>query len=155
MKKSLMIVAAAFAIAGCRSITVEYRGEGIVEGKKVDRGWEMSYFTHWMATELDSLDVQKKADGISLKMGRVSTDASARLPETIEKSLAGAATLATKIGAAIATAGGTACADSVAGLIGKFVDAGGDPEKATVSCADGGCTITDGCVTCEAGKCWE
>ncbi len=155
MNKLIAIAAAALVTAGCRSITVEYRGEGIVEGKKVDRGWEMSYFTHWMATELDSLDVQKNADGISLKMGRVSTDASARLPETIEKSLAGAATLAAKIGAAIATAGGTACADSVSGLIQRFVSAGGDPAKATVSCKDGNCIITDGCTTCDGGKCWE
>lgn len=154
-KITIIAIAAALACAGCRSITVEYRGEAIQDGKRIDRGWEMSYFQHWMQTELDSLAVTKSDAGITLNMGRVSTDASAQLPATIKASLEGAALIATKVGAAIATAGGTACADSVSALISKFVKAGGDPSKATVSCADGSCTITDGTITCDGGKCWE
>ncbi len=64
------------------------------------------------------------------------------------KAIADAATdITAKVCAAIATAGGSACADSVSSLVAKYIKAGGDPEKATVTCSGGNCTISDGAVS--------
>lgn len=60
-----------------------------------------------------------------------------------------------KVCAAIVSHGGSVVTSKVSSLVSKFVSAGGDPAKATVSCTDGGCTITDGTITCDGGKCWE
>ncbi len=60
-----------------------------------------------------------------------------------------------KVCAAIVSHGGTTVSSAVSSLVARFVKAGGDPAKATVSCADGSCTITDGTITCDGGKCWE
>ena len=60
-----------------------------------------------------------------------------------------------KVCAAIVSHGGTTVSSAVSSLVARFVKAGGDPAKATVSCADGNCTITDGTITCDGGKCWE
>lgn len=63
--------------------------------------------------------------------------------------------IAAKVCAAIVSHGGTTVSSAVSSLVARFVKAGGDPAKATVSCADGNCTITDGTITCDGGKCWE
>ena len=60
-----------------------------------------------------------------------------------------------KVCAAIVSHGGTTVSSAVSSLVARFVKAGGDPTKATVTCTDSGCTITDGTVTCDGAKCWE
>ena len=60
-----------------------------------------------------------------------------------------------KVCAAIVSHGGTTVSSAVSSLVARFVKAGGDPAKATVECKDGNCTITDGTITCDGGKCWE
>ena len=60
-----------------------------------------------------------------------------------------------KVCAAIVSHGGTTVSSAVSSLVARFVKAGGDPAKATVECKDGSCTITDGTITCDGGKCWE
>ena len=60
-----------------------------------------------------------------------------------------------KVCAAIVSHGGTTVSSAVSSLVSRFVKAGGDASKATVSCTDGNCTITDGTITCSGGKCWE
>ncbi|MBQ1344848.1 MAG: hypothetical protein IIY62_00660 [Kiritimatiellae bacterium] len=60
-----------------------------------------------------------------------------------------------KVCAAIVSHGGTTVSSAVSSLVSRFVKAGGDASKATVSCTDGNCTITDGTITCDGGKCWE
>ena len=60
-----------------------------------------------------------------------------------------------KVCAAIVSHGGTTVSSAVSSLVARFVKAGGDPTKAQVTCSDGNCTITDGTITCDGGKCWE
>ena len=60
-----------------------------------------------------------------------------------------------KVCAAIVSHGGTTVSSAVSSLVARFVKAGGDPAKATVECKDGSCSITDGTITCDGGKCWE
>ena len=60
-----------------------------------------------------------------------------------------------KVCAAIVSHGGTTVSSAVSSLVARFVKAGGDASKAQVTCKDGNCTITDGTITCDGGKCWE
>ena len=69
--------------------------------------------------------------------------------------LKGAAELAAKIGAAIASSGGSVGAETIAGWVKNYIAAGGDVNKATVTCAGGNCSFSDGSVTCINGACSE
>jgi hypothetical protein len=59
-----------------------------------------------------------------------------------------------KVCAAIVSHGGTTVSSAVSSLVAKYINAGGDPAKATVTCADGSCTISDGCTTCTDAGCY-
>ena len=136
MKNIIVIGLAAAALAGCRSVTVKNYGQEVVDVNGVQtvisKGWYVSHWQHWMITRADNISASIK-------------------PEEITFGLAG---LDEKSDGAIATAGGTACADSISGLVAKFVNAGGDTAKASVSCKDGSCTITDGATTCTDDSCY-
>ena len=43
--------------------------------------------------------------------------------------------------------------DAAKALVGKYLGSGGDPEKMSVECKDGSCTISDGSITCTDGSC--
>lgn len=164
----LLIVGAAIAgalIGGCKSIEVNKRSQtaltwtdtnGVVRlvldnaNKPVilDGGWEVDYFQHWMWTKLDTLNATA-GTGVTLSLNGYESGVDSNLVALVRTSFDGAALLAAKIGAAIATSGGSAAADGVAALVRKFVSNGGDVSKATVSCANGACTVTDGTV-CES-----
>lgn len=164
----LLIVGAAIAgalIGGCKSIEVNKRPQtaltwtdtnGVVRlvldnaNKPVilDGGWEVDYFQHWMWTKLDTLNATA-GTGVTLSLNGYESGVDSNLVALVRTSFDGAALLAAKIGAAIATSGGSAAADGVAALVRKFVSNGGDVSKATVSCANGACTVTDGTV-CES-----
>lgn len=164
----LLIVGAAIAgalIGGCKSIEVNKRPQtaltwtdtnGVVRlvldnaNKPVilDGGWEIDYFQHWMWTKLDTLNATA-GTGVTLSLNGYESGVDSNLVALVRTSFDGAALLAAKIGAAIATSGGSAAADGVAALVRKFVSNGGDVSKATVSCANGACTVTDGTV-CES-----
>ena len=58
-----------------------------------------------------------------------------------------------KVCAAIVSHGGSVVTSKVSSLVARFVKAGGDASKAQVTCDDGNCTITDGCITCTDGAC--
>lgn len=158
------VVAGAF-VGGCKSIEVEKRPQtaltwtdtnGVVRlvldnaNKPVilDGGWEVDYFQHWMWTKLDTLNATA-GTGVTLSLNGYESGVDSNLVALVRTSFDGAALLAAKIGAAIATSGGSAAADGVAALVRKFVSNGGDVSKATVSCANGACTVTDGTV-CES-----
>ena len=165
------IMAAALAglatFAGCRVVEVENRGEEIArdaDGKPVTlpdgtiqtvkRGWSVYHNQHWMVTEADSLTAHVEAGKIDFALNGLNTRPDGtNLNALVVGSLEGAANLAAKVGAAIATSGGSTGAEAVAAWVMSFVAAGGNPAKATVSCADGSCTITDGSVTCKDGSC--
>ena len=168
MKKLMMAFAAvAVVLAGCRVVEVENRGEEIArdaDGKPVTlqdgtiqtvkRGWSVYHNQHWMVTEADSLTAHVEAGKIDFALnGLNARPDGTNLNALVVGSLEGAANLAAKVGAAVATSGGSTGAEAVAAWVKSFVAAGGDPAKATVSCADGSCTITDGAVTCKDGSC--
>lgn len=168
MKKLMIITAACAAVlAGCRMVEVVNRGEEVVrdaDGRPVmlpdgtvqtmKRGWSVYHNQHWMATEADSLTAHVEAGRIDFALnGLNARPDGTNLNALVVGSLEGAANLAAKVGAAVATSGGSAGAEAATAWVRSFVAAGGDPAKATVSCADGSCTITDGAVTCKDGSC--
>ena len=159
MKNIIVIGLAAAALAGCRSVTVKNYGQEVVDvnGKQtvISKGWYVSHWQHWMITRADNISASIKPEEITFGLTGLDEKSDGDgLAKVVTASLSGAAELATKIGAAIATAGGTACADSISGLVARFVKAGGDTEKASVSCKDGSCTITDGATTCTDDSCY-
>ena len=159
MKNIIIIGLTAAALAGCRSVTVENYGQEVVDvnGKQtvISKGWYVSHWQHWMITKADNISASIKPEEITFGLAGLDEKSDGDgLAKVVTASLSGAAELATKIGAAIATAGGTACADSISGLVARFVKAGGDTEKASVSCKDGSCTITDGATTCTDDSCY-
>ncbi len=170
MKKLMMLMLAACAAiamtttTGCRAVTVRNYGEEVVrdaddkpvtlpDGKiqTISKGWKVHHNQHWMATEVDTMSATVKPEEISFSMGKVNTKPSEELTKLVDVSLKGAAELAAKVGAAIATSGGSVAGDAAYSAlktaISNFISKGGDASKATVSCADGSCTITDGAVT--------
>ena len=171
MKKLIEIttLAALCAIAaGCKSVTVTRHpatlakiatadgGEKVATDSKgapivLDGGWEVEYFQHGNWQKFDAMSATAGA-GVSFSLNGYEggTDYS-NLAKLVEVSFAGAAELTAKIGAAIATSGGSIAAEggakALAAAISKFIKNGGDASKATVTCANGNCTITDGTVS--------
>ena len=170
MNKLMFALAAVAAVtAGCRSVKVSNHGQDYVkdaDGKPVldadgkpfmySKGWDVDYFQHGMTTQADSMSAAIEKERISFELNKMSTDPDYEgMTGLVDKSLSGAAELAGKIGAAIATAGGSASADAIAEMVKKFIANGGDASKATVNCTDGSCTISDGSVSCTDGLCLE
>ena len=166
----LVLLAALAAVGGCKSIEVNKRpqtaltytdAEGAVHlvldkaNKPVilDGGWEVDYFQHWMWTRLDTLNASA-GTGVTLSLNGYESGVDSNLVALVKTSFDGATQLAAKIAAAIATSGGSAAADGVAALVRKFVANGGDVSKATVSCANGACTVTDGTVSESCTDCF-
>lgn len=165
MHKMMMLAAiAAMAICGgCRVVEVENRGEGIVSDAngapvlvngqivKYSKGWNIYHNQHWMATEVDNMEAHIKPEDISFSMNKLTAKPSEELRLLVDTSLKGAAELASKVGAAIATSGGSVAGDAAYSAlrtaISNYLGKGGSAEKATITCADGNCTITDGTVT--------
>lgn len=172
MKQLMLLAAIALAIilAGCRSVEVENYGQDyvkmsngdpvLVDGKPVliGKGWSVDHFQHWMITKADTISANVKKDEIDFSMNGLNTQPDAEgLKNLVDVSLKGSAELAAKIGAAIATSGGSAGADAIAAYVKQFIAKGGDPEKATVTVSDGTLTCTDGSCTltgsCADGSC--
>lgn len=172
MKQLMLLAAIALAIilAGCRSVEVENYGQDyvkmsngdpvLVDGKPVliGKGWSVDHFQHWMITKADTISANVKKDEIDFSMNGLNTQPDAEgLKNLVDVSLKGSAELAAKIGAAIATSGGSAGADAIAAYVKQFIAKGGDPEKATVTVSDGTLTCTDGSCTmtgsCTDGSC--
>ena len=170
----LLIVGAAIAgalIGGCKSIEVNKRPQtaltwtdtnGVVRlvldnaNKPVilDGGWEVDYFQHWMWTKLDTLNATA-GTGVTLSLNGYESGVDSSLVALVKVSFDGATLLAAKVGAAIATSGGSAGVEGVAAMVRQFVQRGGDVSKATVSCANGACTISDGSVSETCTSCFD
>lgn len=156
-------------LAGCATIEVEDRGyepllnpDGTVlvdaDGKAqlVHKGQIWCWKKHWYEQSAEEIDFSRRpGDDISLTVKNYRDVVSAELTKLVDASLKGAAELAAKVGAAIATAGasvaGEAGGSALKGCISRFLARGGDANAATVTCSDGSCTISDGVVseTCE------
>ena len=159
------------AFAGCRVVEVENRGEAVLLGKdgapvvvagkpvKYSLGWSVYHNQHWMVTGFDSLDAYVRGEDIGVKLNGYNAEPSAELRLLVEASLKGAAELAAKIGAAVATSGGSVAGEAGASLlrqaIARFIGKGGSAKNATVTCKDGTCSITDGTVTETCTDCFE
>ena len=178
MKKLLVMIAlaaCAAAITGCKSIEVERRAptlptytdtNGVVHavcdaaGKPVilDGGWAVSYFQHWNWQRFDALSATAGA-GVTLQLNGYESGADSNLVTFVKTSFDGAALLAAKIGAAIATSGGSVAGDAaksaIAALVQKYISSGGSVENATISCKDGNCTITDGKISESCTNCYD
>ena len=166
--KKMMITLAAVALcafAGCRNVYVANNGEDVIRNKdgsvlvdkdgnaqKCKKGWVVDQKQHWMWTVCDGMHASINPDGtITFDMNGLNSQPSSNLTALVTGSLAGVAELATKVGAAIATSGGSvateAAASGLSAMVNKFIAAGGDASKATVTCSGGNCTVTDGTVT--------
>ena len=176
--KKLIIVAALAAVAGftgCKSIEVERKGQtiaaytdtnGVVRavcdasGKPVllDGGWTVDYFQHWNWQRFDTLNATAGA-GVMLQLNGYQSGADSNLIALVKTSFDGATYLAAKIGAAIASCGGSCAADGLGGMIGtavqNFLTKGGDVKNATITCKDGNCTISDGRVSESCVGCYD
>jgi hypothetical protein len=163
MKKLLITTSIALALAGCKSIEVERHAQTLATwcdtngvhhvfcdatGKPIilDGGWEVDYFQHWNWQRFDALTASA-GPGVTLMLNGYESGADSNLVALVKTSFDGAALLAAKVGAAIATSGGSAGVEGVAAMVRQFVSRGGDTAKATVSCENGACTISDGAVT--------
>ena len=165
MHKMMMLAAiAAMAICGgCRVVEVENRGEGIVSDAngapvlvngqivKYSKGWNIYHNQHWMATEVDNMEAHIKPEDISFSMNKLTAKPSEELRLLVDTSLKGAAELASKVGAAIATSGGSVAGEAgytlLKNAISSYINEGGSVENAKITCEGGNCTITDGTVT--------
>lgn len=155
----VVAIIASIVMTGCKSIKFEkiehtpsIVGTNVVATSvKEVRG---EYYAYGIENNLEGLNITASpTSGVTVAISRVSYDMSKQHGEIVDKSLSGAANLAAKIGAAIASCGASPSADAVSALVARFVAAGGNPEKATVECADGSCTISDGEVMCTDGSC--
>ena len=171
MKKILLILLAACALAGCKSIEVEKRPQsaltytdtnGVVHvvldqaGRPIilDGGWAVDYFQHWTWTKLDTLQATA-GTGVTLSLNGYESGVDSNLVALVQVSFDGAALLAAKVGAAIATSGGSAGVEGVAAMVRQFVQRGGDVSEAAVSCANGACTVSDGSVSETCTSCFD
>lgn len=168
-------IVAGLLVGGCKSISVTRhpatlatitQTNGVVtaaldsKGTPVilDGGWSVDYFQHWNWQKFDNLTASA-GPNVSLTLNGYESGADSNLVALVKTSFDGAALLAAKIGAAIATSGGSVAADGAKGaisaLVKKYIAAGGDARNAKITCANGSCSITDGSVTESCTDCYE
>lgn len=173
MKAKHMLIAALAAltviVVGCKSVEVERKGQEVAvvndqlvkdkDGNPIilDRGWRVDYFQHWNWQRFDSLEA--KAGEATLNVNNYSSGADSNLTALVSTSFKGACELTARIGAAIATSGGSvageAGASAISALVSKFISKGGDASNANITCKDGSCTLTDGIVSETCTNCYD
>lgn len=173
MKNTLSLALLSLALAGCKSIEVDRKGQSlatvqgadgadqVVKGADgnpiiLDGGWKVDYFQHWNWQAFDNLEA--KAGEAELRINNYQSGSDTNLTALVDASMAGATRLVVSIGETYAkVAGGGAQADTVLDVAQRvysyFTSKGGDPAKATVSEADGKVRVTDGATTvaCDGG----
>ena len=167
-----LLFAIALAIVGCTALKVTDYGHEVVrdsDGKPlvdkdgkvqtVHKGQRWHYNKNMVDQSLDDLEfTRKQGDVIGLKLRNYKDAVSPELNKVIETSFKGAAELAAKIGAAIATSGGSVAGEAGASLLKKaianYLSNGGSAEKAKITCEGGNCTITDGTITETCTDCY-
>ena len=118
----------------------------------VHKGQRWHYNKNMVDQSLDDLEfTRQQGDVIGLKLRNYKDTVSPELNKVIETSFKGAAELAAKVGAAIATSGGSVAGEAaysaLRNAISKYISKGGSADKAKITCEGGNCTITDGTVT--------
>ncbi len=166
MKKLMMIALAACAAAftGCTSTSAEWGGERVVLGKdgaplvdkdgvvqKVKEPVRLKSLRHWNDTHIDVAKLLVTRDQIDFAMNGYKSEASEEFNKMLDTAFKGASELAAKIGAAIATSGGSVAGEAayaaLRNAIAKYISKGGSAANAKITCEGGNCTITDGSVT--------
>ncbi len=159
-----VLFAFALLLAGCTSTSAEWGGERVVFGadgaplvdkhgvvQKVKEPVRLSSWRHWIDTHVDTATLGVEPEKISFAMNGYKAEPSEELAKVIDVSLKGAAELAAKVGAAIATSGGSVAGEAaysaLRNAISKYISKGGSAEKAKITCEGGNCTISDGTVT--------
>lgn len=166
------LAACAAALAGCKSIEVDRKGQslatvkhadGTVEVVKdtvgnpivLDGGWNVDYFQHWNWQRFDALEAE--AGAAKLRINNYSSGADTNLTALVDASMAGATRLVVAVGETYAKiAGGGAQADTVLAVAQRvyaaFTAEGGDPARAAVMEADGRLRVSDGTTTVECDR---
>ena len=167
MKKLMMIALAACVavITGCVAIEVEDYGYEVVTDKAgtplrdangavqtVHKGQRWHMNKNMIEQQYDDVEFERQLNNvIKFRISNYKDAVSPELNKVIETSFKGAAELAAKVGAAIATSGGSVAGEAAAAAITKsvknYIAKGGSVENATVTCEGGNCTISDGNVT--------
>ena len=167
MKKLMMIALAACVavMTGCVSMEVEDYGYDVVKDaagnpvcdtngvvQTVYKGQKWDFNKNMVDQAYDDVDFKRMTGNkIALRISNYKDQVSPELNKVVETSFKGAAELAAKIGAAIATSGGSVAGDAAAAAITQsvknYISKGGSVENATVTCEGSNCTITDGSVT--------
>ena len=171
MKKPMMLMLAACAAAmmttttGCVAIEVEDYGDEVVKDsvgnpvcasngvvQTVHKGQRWHLNKNMVDQAYDEVEFERQLHNVvKFRISNYKDTVSPELNKIIDTSFKGAAELAAKIGAAIATSGGSVAGEAAYSAIEKTIKSylakGGSVEKATVECKDGSCTITDGTVT--------
>lgn len=167
MKKLMMIalVACAAVMTGCVAIEVEDYGDEVVKDaagnpvcasngvvQTVHKGQRWHLNKNMVDQAYDEVEFERQLHNVvKFRISNYKDTVSPELNKIIDTSFKGAAELAAKIGAAIATSGGSVAGEAAYSAIAKTIKSylakGGSVEKATVECKDGNCTITDGTVT--------
>ena len=168
-----LLFAIVLAIVGCTALKVTDYGHEVVrdsDGKPlvdkdgkvqtVHKGQRWHYNKNMVDQSLDDLEfTRKQGDVIGLKLRNYKDAVSPELNKVIETSFKGAAELAAKVGAAIATSGGSVAGEAaysaLRSAIAKYISKGGSADKAKITCEGGNCTITDGTVTETCTNCIE
>ena len=174
--KQLAFVAGAATLAalcGCLAIEVEDYGDEVVRDsagnpvcdtngvvQTVRKGQRWHYNKNMVEQSAEEVDFTRKpGDDIHFTAKNYRDIISAELNKIVDTSFKGASELAAKIGAAIATSGGSVAGEAgsaaIKTAISKYLAKGGSAEKATVECKDGSCTISDGSVTEVCENCVE
>lgn len=159
-------------LQGCIALEVKDYGHEVVrdaDGKPlvdsngvvqtVHKGQRWHYNKNMVEQTVDDVEFSRQqGDAITLKLKNYKDTVSPELNKVVETSFKGAAELAAKIGAAIATSGGSVAGEAGASLLKKsianYLSKGGSAEKAKITCENGNCTITDGTITETCTDCY-
>lgn len=167
MKKLMMIALAACAavMTGCVAIEVEDYGDEVVKDsagnpvcasngvvQTVHKGQRWHLNKNMVEQAYDEVEFERQLHNVvKFRISNYKDAVSPELNKIIDTSFKGAAELAAKIGAAIATSGGSVAGEAAYSALSQsiksYLSKGGSAENATVECKDGSCTITDGTVT--------
>ena len=168
MKKLMMMIAlaaCAAAMTGCVAIEVEDYGDEVVKDsagnpvcasngvvQTVHKGQRWHLNKNMVEQAYDEVEFERQLHNVvKFRISNYKDAVSPELNKIIDTSFKGAAELAAKIGAAIATSGGSVAGEAAYSAlyqsIKSYLSKGGSAENATITCADGNCTISDGTVT--------
>ena len=159
------VTALILLMQGCVAIEVEdYGQQAVVDSagnpvvdsngvvQTVHKGQRWHYNKNMVEQSVEEIGFARKpGDDVTVNIKNYKDVVSQELNKVVDTSFKGAAELAAKIGAAIATSGGSvageAARSAISKAIARFQKKGGDASKATVTCNGKDCTISDGTVT--------